>query len=456
MKALIVEDSTTLCAIYEAYLSGLGLEIHAVTSLTEAKKSVVLFRPDFVLLDIELPDGNGLDLISELDTVHPQPVSIVMTGHGSEWAERALAKGAADFLAKPFDSIRLRVTVQNAMRRKELNDRIEVLSDKRGQLGGLVGSSPLIRAVYDAVERIAAADGTVLITGESGTGKELAARAVHDLSARAPEPFIVFDCAAISGDAIERELFGEDPKESSTGWIHRGLVARANGGTLFLDEIGELDYAAQSLLLRFLESGVFRSIGSDRETAADVRVIAATNRDPLEEVRARRLREDLYYRLQVFPIRLPALRERLDDVPVLAALILNRLSTQTGKTFNPLSDDAKRRLSSYAWPGNVRQLENMLRWMTTMLVGSDIDASIIEEAIAQFDDSPETAGTPVKLRAAEPAADSAIKPLWLVEKEAIQNAIEASDGNINRAASLLEVAPSTIYRKMQAWNEGDS
>ena len=456
MKALIVEDSTTLCAIYEAYLSGLGLEIHAVTSLTEAKKSVVLFRPDFVLLDIELPDGNGLDLISELDTVHPKPVSIVMTGHGSEWAERALAKGAADFLAKPFDSIRLRVTVQNAMRRKELNDRIEVLSDKRGQLGGLVGSSPLIRAVYDAVERIAAADGTVLITGESGTGKELAARAVHDLSARAPEPFIVFDCAAISGDAIERELFGEDPKDSSTGWIHRGLVARANGGTLFLDEIGELDYAAQSLLLRFLESGVFRSIGSDRETAADVRVIAATNRDPLEEVRARRLREDLYYRLQVFPIRLPALRERLDDVPVLAALILNRLSTQTGKTFNPLSDDAKRRLSSYAWPGNVRQLENMLRWMTTMLVGSDIDASIIEEAIAQFDDSPETAGTPVNLRAVEPAADSAIKPLWLVEKEAIQNAIEASDGNINRAASLLEVAPSTIYRKMQAWNEGDS
>lgn len=456
MKALIVEDSTTLCAIYEAYLSGLGLEIHAVTSLTEAKKSVVLFRPDFVLLDIELPDGNGLDLISELDTVHPKPVSIVMTGHGSEWAERALAKGAADFLAKPFDSIRLRVTVQNAMRRKELNDRIEVLSDKRGQLGGLVGSSPLIRAVYDAVERIAAADGTVLITGESGTGKELAARAVHDLSARAPEPFIVFDCAAISGDAIERELFGEDPKDSSTGWIHRGLVARANGGTLFLDEIGELDYAAQSLLLRFLESGVFRSIGSDRETAADVRVIAATNRDPLEEVRARRLREDLYYRLQVFPIRLPALRERLDDVPVLAALILNRLSTQTGKTFNPLSDDAKSRLSSYAWPGNVRQLENMLRWMTTMLVGSDIDASIIEEAIAQFDDSPETAGTPVKPRAAEPAADSAIKPLWLVEKEAIQNAIEASDGNINRAASLLEVAPSTIYRKMQAWNEGDS
>ena len=456
MRALIVEDSSTLCAIYEAYLYGLGLEIHAVTSLAEAKKSVVLFRPDFILLDIELPDGNGLDLINEIDSLQPKPVSVVMTGHGSEWAERALAKGAADFLAKPFDSIRLRVTVQNAMRRKELNDRIEALSDKRDQLGGLVGSSSLIRAVYDAVERIAAADGTVLITGESGTGKELAARAVHDLSARAPEPFIVFDCAAISGDAVERELFGEDPKDSSAGWIHRGLVARANGGTLFLDEIAELDYAAQSLLLRFLESGAFRPIGSDRETAGDVRVIAATNRDPLEEVRAGRLREDLYYRLQVFPVRLPALRERLDDVPVLATLILDRLSSQTGKTFNPLSDEAKRRLSSYAWPGNVRQLENMLRWMTTMLVGNDIDASIIEEAIAQFDDSPETASATVKVRSAEPVSENTIKPLWLVEKEAIQAAIEVSDGNINRAASLLEVAPSTIYRKMQGWSDSDS
>ena len=456
MKALIVEDSTTLCAIYEAYLSGLGLEIRAVTSLAEAKEIATDFRPDFALLDIELPDGNGLDLINELDLIEPKPVSVVMTGHGSEWAERALAKGAADFLAKPFDSIRLRVTVQNAMRRKELNDRIESLADKREQLGGLVGGSAQMRAVYDAIERVAAADGAVLITGESGTGKELAARAVHDLSARAPEPFVVFDCAAISGDSIERELFGENSKESLSGWIRQGLVERASGGTLFLDEIAELDYAAQSLLLRFLESGVFRSIGSEHDAEADVRVIAATNRDPLEEVRAGRLREDLYYRLQVFPIRLPALRERLDDVPVLATRILGRLSRQTGKTLNPLSDDSQQRLSSYAWPGNVRQLENILRWMTTMLVGNDISTSIIDEAIAQFDDSPETAGVPVKLRPAEPVSDNTIKPLWLVEKEAIQAAIEASEGNINRAASLLEVAPSTIYRKMQGWSDSDS
>lgn len=456
MKALIVEDSTTLCAIYEAYLSGLGLQIQAVTSLTEARGLIRAFRPDFILLDIELPDGNGLDLMGDLDALQPRPVSVVMTGHGSEWAEKALAEGAADFLAKPFDSIRLRVTVQNAMRRKELNDRIDALSDKREKLAGLVGSSSPMRAVYDAIERIAAADGTVLITGESGTGKELAARAVHDLSARAPEPFIVLDCAAISAEAVEKELFGEDAKSGAASWIHRGLIARASGGTLFLDEVAELDYTAQSLLLRFLETGLFRPLGSDRESSADVRVIAATNRDPLEEVRAGRLREDLYYRLQVLPVRLPALRERLEDLPLLADFIVQRLSSQTGKSFNTLSEEAHGKLASYAWPGNVRQLENMLHWMATMVVGSDISVAIIEEAIAQFDDSPDRNEVSIRPREIAVTEDPKIKPLWLVEKEAIQAAIEISEGNINRAASLLEVAPSTIYRKMQGWNEDDS
>ena len=453
MKALIVEDSSTLCAIYEAYLAGLGLEIHTATTLDDARASLSRLKPDFVLLDIELPDGNGLDLLSETGRMTPAPVSVVMTGHGTEWAERALDRGAADFLAKPFDSIRLRVTVQNAMRRKELNDQIDSLSQKRGQLGGLIGSSPPMRAVYDAVERIAAADGTVLILGESGTGKELAARAVHDLSARAAEPFVVVDCAATSVVNFEKEFFGEDARDGGAGWIHRGLVSRAEGGSLFLDEVAELDYAAQSSLLRFIESGVFRSLGADREMSADVRVIASSNRDLLEEVRAGRLREDLFYRLQVLPIRLPPLRERLDDIPNLATTILKRLATETGKTFEALSKQSEARLVSYAWPGNVRQLENMLRWVATMLIGSDINVDIIDEAIGQFDSQPEdsrASGSPVS-----PSDEDVegVRPLWIVEKQAIQHAIDVSDGNINRAATLLEVAPSTIYRKVQAWKD---
>ena len=453
MKALIVEDSSTLCAIYEAYLAGLGLEIHTATTLDDARASLSRLKPDFVLLDIELPDGNGLDLLSETGRMTPAPVSVVMTGHGTEWAERALDRGAADFLAKPFDSIRLRVTVQNAMRRKELNDQIDSLSQKRGQLGGLIGSSPPMRAVYDAVERIAAADGTVLVLGESGTGKELAARAVHDLSARAAEPFVVVDCAATSVVNFEKEFFGEDARDGGAGWIHRGLVSRAEGGSLFLDEVAELDYAAQSSLLRFIESGVFRSLGADREMSADVRVIASSNRDLLEEVRAGRLREDLFYRLQVLPIRLPPLRERLDDIPNLATTILKRLATETGKTFEALSKQSEARLVSYAWPGNVRQLENMLRWVATMLIGSDINVDIIDEAIGQFDSQPEdsrASGSPVS-----PSDEDVegVRPLWIVEKQAIQHAIDVSDGNINRAATLLEVAPSTIYRKVQAWKD---
>lgn len=453
MKALIVEDSSTLCAIYEAYLAGLGLEIQTATTLDDARASLSRLKPDFVLLDIELPDGNGLDLLSETGRMTPAPVSVVMTGHGTEWAERALDKGAADFLAKPFDSIRLRVTVQNAMRRKELNDQIDSLSQKRGQLGGLIGSSPPMRAVYDAVERIAAADGTVLILGESGTGKELAARAVHDLSARAAEPFVVVDCAATSVVNFEKEFFGEDARDGGAGWIHRGLVSRAEGGSLFLDEVAELDYVAQSSLLRFIESGVFRSLGADREMSADVRVIASSNRDLLEEVRAGRLREDLYYRLQVLPIRLPPLRERLDDIPNLANTILKRLATETGKTFEALSKQSEARLVSYAWPGNVRQLENMLRWVATMLIGSDINVDIIGEAIGQFDSQPEdsrASGSPVSPSDGDVEG---VRPLWVVEKEAIQQAIDVSDGNINRAATLLEVAPSTIYRKVQAWKD---
>ena len=453
MKALIVEDSSTLCAIYEAYLAGLGLEIHTATTLDDARASLLRLKPDFVLLDIELPDGNGLDLLSDTDRMNPIPVSVVMTGHGTEWAERALNRGAADFLAKPFDSIRLRVTVQNAMRRKELNDQIDALSHKRGQLGGLIGSSSPMRAVYDAVERIAAADGTVLVLGESGTGKELAARAVHDLSARAAEPFVVVDCAATSITNFEKEFFGEDVREGGAGWIHRGLVSRAEGGSLFLDEVAELDYAAQSSRLRFIESGVFRSLGAETEMSANVRVIASSNRDLLEEVRAGRLREDLYYRLQVLPIRLPPLRERLDDIPGLANTILNRLATETGKTFEPLSKRSEARLVSYAWPGNVRQLENMLRWVATMLIGSEIGVDIIDEAITQFDNQPEDSRLVSDLASPSDVGVEGVRPLWIVEKEAIQHAIDVSDGNINRAATLLEVAPSTIYRKVQAWKD---
>jgi two-component system repressor protein LuxO len=311
-----------------------------------------------------------------------------------------------------------------------------------------------MRIAYDELERIAAVDDTVLVLGESGTGKELAARAVHDLSVRASDPFVIVDCAATSIANFERALFGAYARDDEMGQSREGLVTLAAGGSLFLNEVSELDYASQSLLLRFIDSGVFRCVGATEESAVDVRIIASSRRDLSEEVKAGRLREDLYYRLHVLQIRLPPLREILDDIPHITSAILDRLAAEAGRPFDGLTYDAEARLLSYDWPGNVRQLQSVLRWVTAMTVGSEISADVVMKAIAQFDGRSEVASPAETDFVDSGARTSGVKPLWLVEKEVIQHAIDVSGGNINRAAALLEVAPSTIYRKVQGWKHG--
>jgi two-component system repressor protein LuxO len=325
---------------------------------------------------------------------------------------------------------------------------------ERHQLGGFIGSSLPMRIAYDELERIAAVDDTVLVLGESGTGKELAARAVHDLSVRASDPFVIVDCAATSIANFERDLFGAYVRDDEMGQSREGLVTLAAGGSLFLNEVSELDYASQSLLLRFIDSGVFRCVGATEESAVDVRIIASSRRDLSEEVKAGRLREDLYYRLHVLQIRLPPLREILDDIPHITSAILDRLAAEAGRPFDGLTYDAEARLLSYDWPGNVRQLQSVLRWVTAMTVGSEISADVVMKAIAQFDGRSEVASPAETDFVDSGARTSGVKPLWLVEKEVIQHAIDVSGGNINRAAALLEVAPSTIYRKVQGWKHG--
>ena len=452
MNALIVEASTTQCAIYEACLVGLGFKTHTATTLVTARTSLLRLRPDLLLFEVELPDGNGLDLLADASALMPVPVCIVMAGRTGALTEQALRQGAADFITKPFDSIRLRRIIQRAMHREAGKDYFHPVTKKRDQLCGLVGSSPQMRAVFDAVERVSVANAALLITGETGTGKELVARAVHDLSSRAPKPFIVVNCAAMITANFEREFYGEHSRMAATDQLQIGLVSLAEGGSLFLDEVSELDYAAQSSLLRFLENGALRSQGSEEEVSADVRVIASSNRDLLEEIRAGRLREDLYYRLQVLSIRLPPLRERITDVPEIASVVLDRLAVETGRSLECLSTDSAACLMNYAWPGNVRQLENTLRWIITMLDGSEIGPDIIGEALAQFSSQSDSAPS-ITIDSGVEAGAKPVRPLWMVEKEAIQYAINLSDGNISRAAILLEVAPSTIYRKVQAWQK---
>lgn len=446
MKTLIVEDSSTLCAIYSQYLDGSGLEVSTVETLADAKAALVDWHPHLVLLDIELPDGNGLDLLGETMNLSPRPAVVVMTGHGAEHADQAIERGAADFLTKPFDASRLRVTLLNAAEKLKLSQQVERLAVKREHLGLLLGRSSAMQGVYETVESLAGTLATAFIMGESGTGKELAARAIHQLSARAPGPFVVVDCASLAADQLERALFG------TNGDTAQGLVPQAADGTLFLDEVCSLGFASQSTLLRLIQHGTYRPVGSAAEVAADVRIIASTNRDPLFEMREGRLREDLYYRLHVVPLRMPAMRERSDDILMLAKCFLDRIAEEEGKDSRQLSDLAEQALRGYSWPGNVRQLENTMRQLLLTTAASEIDESAIHQVISVTEISVGNDTSLRESRAADGAMDAlSIQPLWMTEKRTIEEAIAACDGSINRAAQYLEVAPSTIYRKLQSW-----
>jgi len=457
VKTLIVEDSETLSAIYQAYLEGMGLQMSAVTSLSDAITHLDRNRPELILLDIELPDGNGLDLLAEVAEWSPKPVVVVMTGHGDQYSETAIEQGADDFLAKPFDASRLRVTVRNLAERFQLSQRLSSLTEARVSLGPMYGRSAVMQAVFTQIQSLASSKATAFITGESGTGKELAAKAIHDLSARAPAAFVPVNCAAIPADLIESELFGEAEGVRGNAARRGGLISLAEGGTLFLDEVCDMPYELQSVLLRFIQSSTYKPVGSDVELNADVRIIAATNREPLIEMREGRLREDLYYRLHVIPLRMPPLRERDDDVLLLADHFVSTFAEQESKQLDGFSEDARRELKRFPFPGNVRQLSNIIHRITLLSSDSVISYEVLRKAIMDSEVNAPISGVD-RRRMTEVGGSPAneVEPLWATEKRAIQAALDACDGNINRAAGLLEVDPSTIYRKIQGWKTGDA
>ena len=372
-----------------------------------------------------------------------------MTAHGSiDTAVEAMRHGAQDFLIKPCEADRLRVTVNNALRKatKLKND-----GDSSGSHGyqGFIGSSQTMQAVYRTIDSAAASKASIFITGESGTGKEVCAEAIHATSKRGDKPFIAINCAAIPKDLIESELFGH-VKGAFTGAAtdRQGAAELADGGTLFLDELCEMDLELQTKLLRFIQTGTFQKVGSSKMKNVDVRFVCATNRDPWKEVEEGRFREDLYYRLYVIPLHLPPLRERGDDIIEIAYSLLGYMSKEEGKDFVRLAPEVVERFSRYEWPGNVRQLQNVLRNVVVLNNGREIDLPMLPPPLNQ--------PTKNEIRVVLPQTDSVsvqdIFPLWLTEKNAIEQAIKACDGNIPKAAGYLDVSPSTIYRKLQAWN----
>ncbi len=462
-KILMVEDSVSLSTIYKAYLEDTDYHVVSVERLGAAHAALGAFQPDIILLDIELPDGNGMDFLAEAAAMANPPKVIVMTAHGtSDMAVSAIQQGAFDFLTKPFDAARLKVTLANAAAQLQLGKQVRELSRlERDNYCNFIGKSAAMQSVYKTIDSLAASDATGFIIGESGTGKELAAEAIHQQSPRRNAEFIAINCAAIPGELMESELFGHIKGAFTGASANReGAASVANGGTLFLDEICEMSLELQKKLLRFIQTGTFRKVGSNTLEQVDVRFVCATNRDPLVEVREGRFREDLFYRLHVVPVRMPPLREREADVLMIAHHFLHQFSEREGRQFSGFSPDAAAAIRRYPWPGNVRQLQNTMHQVVVLNDGETVEYDMLPEpvtsgALESAARAPAPGAPALSLIGKAPQSHlerrQQVEPLWLTEKNAIEAAVDICGGNINQAAGLLEVAPSTLYRKLQSW-----
>jgi two-component system response regulator AtoC len=366
--ALLVDDDSDAAETMAMLIANEGFTVATAGSLQDARRQMALQEPDIVLLDLMLPDGSGMELFQDAKQL-PNTELVLITGHASlETSIQALRLGAADYLVKPMSLKQLK----GVLSLKAAAGDMQSVLDEEGHFGELWGRSQSMRKVYQQIVRVAGTNVSVFITGESGTGKEVVARTVHDLSRRRSQPFLGVNCGAISPHLMESEIFGHE-KGSFTGADrqHLGFFERTNGGTLLLDEITEMPLDLQVKLLRVLETGTFMRVGSTQVQETDVRIVAATNRNPADAVAKGKLREDLLYRLNVFPIHLPPLRERLEDIPLIAEHFLEQISEREGAV-KKLGGDVLERFAAYRWPGNVRELRNVVYRAYVMTPGPTI------------------------------------------------------------------------------------
>lgn len=438
-RALVVDDDLEVLKVLAELVEREGFAVTCAPTLKQAREAIAATTPDIVLIDIRLPDGSGLELLDGLGPAAPEVVLI--TGQASvETAVDALRRGAADYLTKPVDFPRLKAMLGTLARTLELKSEIGTLRTelrKMGRFGALVGASPPMQKVYDLIGRVARTDAGVLITGETGTGKEVVAQTVHALSRRSKHPFVAVDCGAISATLIESELFGHE-KGSFTGAdrMHKGYFERAHLGTLFLDEITEMPQALQVKLLRVLETSNVLRVGADKPIKIDVRIIAATNRRPEEAVATGKLREDLLYRLNIFPIPLPPLRDRGDDVERLAEHFLDELNAKDG-TAKQLTPAARGRLRRHTWPGNLRELRNLVHH--AFILG---DRELDLESLVEGGTGPGGSSSLV-MAVGEPLAES--------ERRLILAALDQFEGDKQKAASALQISVTTLYNRLNEY-----
>jgi DNA-binding NtrC family response regulator len=460
---LLIEDTPSLQMMYASAIARSGRQVEAHGTAAEGLAAFARLKPAVVLLDLVLPDSTGLEVMQEMLRREPQTCVIVITANGSiNKAVEMMRAGAYEFLVKPFDDQRLLTALDNARRSVRHRAPLTVVPTAGESLPPFIGRSPAMQAVYAKIRSVARSMATVFITGESGTGKELCAEAVHAASPRAQGPFVALNCGAIPGELLESEVFGH-LRGSFTGAISDkpGAAAAADGGTLFLDEICEMDLNLQTKLLRFLQTSTITPVGATRPRKVDVRIICATNRNPMDEVRAGRFREDLYYRLHVVPIHMPPLRERGEDVVEIAERLLADMAREEGRGFTGLAPEVAQIIRTLPWPGNVRQLINVLRNVVVLNDGLLVLPDMLPPDLAGIARQPAPAAAPVPaaataVEAPAPAlSDLAGRTLAQVERLVIEAAIARNGGSIPRAAQELDVSPSTIYRKREAWEKAD-
>jgi DNA-binding NtrC family response regulator len=452
-KVLIVDDEPKICSILSALLTKNGYEVEVANSGEAGLDMYRKFEPAVVLLDLKMPGMNGMEVMEMLaKQFNTDCKVIIMTAHGEvRTAVEAMKKGAFDYLQKPFDNDELLAIISRAMEMVALKYRVKQLEDQLEETFGfesIVGISDKMKSTFTLMHKFAVTDGTVLVSGESGTGKELIIRAIHQASKRKTGPFVVVNCGAIPQNLIESEFFGHEAGSFTDAKEQRcGKFESADGGTLFLDEIGELPLEAQVKLLRVIEEGIFTRVGGNKSVSVNVRVMAATNRDIGEMVKDDKFREDLYWRLNVLSLNVCPLRERKEDIPLLAEHFLDRYVGPLGIEQPSISDTAKELLAAYEWPGNVRELQNCVYSAMTIATGPTIEPADLPRRIYSESKQPDITSVEGGNSLAQIASDATAK----AEQEAINKALSEAGGSREKTADLLGINRKTLYRKLKQY-----
>ena len=446
-RILVIDDEQGIRAALGQLLEYEGYEVHTIANAADGIAEYQKWRPHLVFLDVKMAGMDGMEALKKLRELDPGATVVMISGHATiRTAVEATQLGAYEILEKPLDTDRILVMLRNALSHLDLQEENARLKKSIDAPFEIVGKTPVMRALMEKVEKVAATPARVLITGDNGTGKELVARALHRMSPRATKPFVEVNCAAIPGELIESELFGH-MKGSFTGAIsdRAGKFEQANKGTLFLDEIGDMSLAAQAKVLRVLQDNVITRIGGAKPISVDVRVIAATNKTLENEIAAGKFREDLYYRLNVVPIHVPPIRERREDIPMLAQYFVATLSAREGIPPRTFTQDALERLSSLDWPGNVRELRNTVERLLILAPDSQISARDIDRLAGQraLDDA--GLATLTQCRTFEEFKDAA-------ERAFLLNKLREFDWNVSETARAVEMPRSNLYKKIERYS----